>query len=84
MTSALEAVGRWAPDAVLLDVCLGEESGFDVARALTGMRPELAVLLVSADDTYESSERVGSSGARGFVPKGRLVRTDLGTFWGAT
>jgi DNA-binding NarL/FixJ family response regulator len=80
MTSALEALGRLAPDAVLLDVCLGEESGFDVARALTGMRPEVAVLLVSADDT--SSERVRWSGARGFVLKARLVRTDLGTFWG--
>jgi DNA-binding NarL/FixJ family response regulator len=81
MTSALEAVGRCVPDAVLLDVCLGVESGFDVARALTGMRPELAVLLVSADDKYEFSERVRGSGARGFVLKTRLVRTDLGTFW---
>jgi DNA-binding NarL/FixJ family response regulator len=50
MTSALEAVGRCAPDAVLLDVCLGEESGFDVAHALTGVAPDLAVPPVSADD----------------------------------
>jgi DNA-binding NarL/FixJ family response regulator len=81
MASALEALGRFTPDAVLLDICLGEESGFDVARALTGMRPELAVL-VSADDKYECSERVRWCGARGFVLKARLVRTDLGTFWG--
>jgi hypothetical protein len=39
------------------------------------------VLLVSADSKYESSERVRWSGARGFVLKARLVRTDLGTFW---
>jgi hypothetical protein len=35
---------------VALDVRLGDESGFDVARALTATRPGLAVVLVSAVD----------------------------------
>jgi DNA-binding NarL/FixJ family response regulator len=82
MATAMEALERCGPDAVLLDVCLGEESGFDVARALTGMRPDVAVLLVSSDDAYRSNERVLRCGARGFVLKARLVKTDLGTFWG--
>jgi DNA-binding NarL/FixJ family response regulator len=58
LATALAAPGRYVPDAVLLDVCLGKESGFDVARALTGARPGLAVLLVSADAGYEYHERV--------------------------
>jgi DNA-binding NarL/FixJ family response regulator len=82
MATALEAVERSVPDAVLLDVRLGEESGFDVARALIGRQPELAVLLMSADKEHESSEGVRRCGARGFVLKGRLVKTDLGTYWG--
>jgi DNA-binding NarL/FixJ family response regulator len=82
MDTALEALERSLPDAVLLDIGLGEESGFDVARALTRLRPELAVLLVSADNEYEFSERVGWSGARGFLLKTRLVIADLATFWG--
>jgi DNA-binding NarL/FixJ family response regulator len=82
MDSALEALERCLPDAVLLDIGLGEESGFDVARALTRLRPELAVLLVSADNEHEFSERVGWSGARGFLLKTRLVMADLGAFWG--
>jgi DNA-binding NarL/FixJ family response regulator len=82
MDSALEALERCGPDAVLLDIGLGEESGFDVARALTRLRPDVAVLLVSADDAHELSERVSWSGARGFLPKTRLVKADLGRFWG--
>jgi DNA-binding NarL/FixJ family response regulator len=82
MATALEALERDVPDAVLLDISLGEESGFDVARALTVRQPELAVVLVSADQAHESSECVQRCGARGFVLKGRLVKTDLGTYWG--
>ena len=81
VVTALEALGRCAPDAVLLDVGLGEESGFDVARALTDARPGLAVVLVSADDGYACCALVRESGACGFVPKARLVDADLGTMW---
>ena len=81
VATAMEALRRCVPDAVLLDVCLGEESGFDVARALTGVAPDLAVLLVSADDRYTCRESVRDCGARGFVLKARLVDADLGTFW---
>ena len=69
------------PDAVLLDVCLGKESGFDVARVLTGLRPGLPVLLASSDDRYGDDTRVRECGACGFVSKSRLVDTDLGTLW---
>ena len=79
--TAMEALRRLAPDAVLLDVCLGEESGYDVARALTGAAPDVAVLLVSADERWVCRESVRECGARGFVLKSRLVDADLGTFW---
>jgi DNA-binding NarL/FixJ family response regulator len=81
LATALEALRRAVPDAVLLDVCLGKESGFDVARALTRALPGLPVVLVSADAHYECVERVRECGARGFVLKTRLVHTDLDTFW---
>ena len=74
LITALAAFQQCEPDAVLLDVCLGHESGFDVARVLTGLRPGLAVLLVSTDDRYEDDEaRVQECGARGFVLKSRLA-----------
>jgi DNA-binding NarL/FixJ family response regulator len=76
--SALDLVTRVAPDAVLLDVRLGDESGLDVARTLTGARPDLAVLLVSTDEELEGLDCVGECGARGFVAKRRLADVDLG------
>ena len=79
--TAMEALRRCVPDAVLLDVCLGEESGFDVARARTGAAPDVAVLLVSADERWVCRESVRECGARGFVLKAHLVDADLGTFW---
>jgi DNA-binding NarL/FixJ family response regulator len=78
--SALEAVERHAPEAVLLDVRLGSDDGFAVCRELTHAQPGLSVVLAS-DDEYEQSELVAGCGARGFVRKSRLPDTDLGQFW---
>jgi DNA-binding NarL/FixJ family response regulator len=79
--SALDGVERFAPEAVLLDVRLGDDDGFEVCRRLTRTRPELAVLLVSTDEYGQDGELAASCGARGFVSKLRLLETDFGEFW---
>ena len=79
--SALDAVERFAPQAVLMDVRLGEDDGFEVCRRLTRTRPELAVVLASTGDYEHCHELLASSGARGFVSKTKLVDTDFGQFW---
>jgi DNA-binding NarL/FixJ family response regulator len=79
--SALEAAGRLAPDAVLLDVRLGSDSGHAVARALAELEHPPAVLLVSVHDEGDEDERAAACGARGFLPKARLAVTDLGRYW---
>jgi DNA-binding NarL/FixJ family response regulator len=75
--SGLEAAERVAPEAVLLDVRLPDGDGFDVCHALTRRDPELAVLLVSADEPHRDSGRIRDCGARGFLPKARLTSSDL-------
>ena len=80
---AIEAAEQLAPDAVLLDVHLPDGCGFEVSAVLTGARPELAVLLVSADDPPPPDRRVEACGARGFVPKCCLAATPLERFWRA-
>ena len=77
-----EAVARLAPDGVLLDVCLGAESGLDVAHTLTRARPTLAVLLVSVDPVDASARRLRECGARAFLLKSDLAATDLSGVWG--
>ena len=79
--SALDAVQRYAPEAVLLDVGLGYDDGFDVCRRLTRARPALAVLLTSTGDHDQCDGLVASRGARGFISKARLLDTDFGQFW---
>jgi DNA-binding NarL/FixJ family response regulator len=81
--AALEALEHAEPDAVMLDVGLGEESGFDVSRALVAARPGLAVLLVSIDRTDITPERVRASGACAFVQKTQLLGADLAALWQA-
>ena len=79
--SALDAVERFAPQAVLLDIRLGDDDGFEVCRRLLRARPGLAVLLASTGDYDQDRERVASSGARGFISKTKLLETDFGQFW---
>ena len=81
--AAIAAAESLAPDAVLLDICLGEDSGFDVACALTQARPDLAVLLVSSIDYRRCEKLVGDCGARGFVLKSDLACAELADFWPA-
>ena len=79
--TALSAVRRLRPDAVLLDVHLPDMDGFAVAAALGLERPAPRVVLTSADE----DERVGSllrrSGALGFVAKAALANAQLGSLW---
>jgi DNA-binding NarL/FixJ family response regulator len=77
--SALHAVERHAPHAVLLDVRLGDDDGFEVCNLLMRSRPELAVLLASGDE--QNSEQIRRCGACGFVRKSRLLQIDFGQFW---
>jgi CheY-like chemotaxis protein len=70
---ALRLAEQHLPDVVLLDVELGQESGFDVAERLT----ELAgwhgrVVLISAHPRGDFVDLLETSPAIGFVPKSRL------------
>jgi two-component system response regulator EvgA len=76
-TSGLRTAEHIAPDAVLLDIGLPDGNGFDLCHALTQRNPELAVLLVSANEPHDHRERARECGARGFLLKSRLASEDL-------
>jgi two-component system chemotaxis response regulator CheY len=81
--AAIDAAERLSPDAVLLDVCLGKDSGFDVACAMTEACPSLAVLLVSSIDYRDCHVLLRECGACGFVLKSELACADLAAYWPA-
>ena len=75
---ALRRSGELRPDVVLVDIDLGPESGFDVARqfaVLDGQAPR--VILIS---TYQESDfggLVSESPAVGFVSKAELSQAAI-------
>lgn len=79
--TAIDAALRLQPDAVLLDMHLGDESGFQVAWEMSRACPQAAILLVSNQDYGHCRERLRFCGARGFLIKSRLASVELAAFW---
>ena len=76
-TSSAEAVRQTAllrPEVVLVDIALGEENGFDVARRLADEFPELAlrIVMISTRSEEDYVDLIEASPVVGFVPKSRL------------
>ncbi|HWD72357.1 MAG TPA: response regulator [Actinomycetota bacterium] len=63
-----------SPDIVLVDIVLGSESGFDLARKLTAATgsPRPAVILISTHSEEDFADLIAASPAIGFLPKWKL------------
>jgi DNA-binding NarL/FixJ family response regulator len=76
-TSSAEALQRAQelhPDVTLLDIDLGPESGFDVARRLhheTSLDPT-RVILISTHSEQDYADLIAASPTAGFLPKSGL------------
>jgi DNA-binding NarL/FixJ family response regulator len=64
---ALRLEDELRPDVVLVDIRLGDESGFELARRLSAK-----VILISTHAQSEYVEEIAASPAAGFVPKTQL------------
>ena len=76
-TSSAEAVRQvreLAPDVALIDIGLGEESGFDLAEDLHADpdRPCPSIILISTRDEREFADLIEASPAVGFLAKSEL------------
>ncbi|MEI6712421.1 MAG: sigma-54 dependent transcriptional regulator [Verrucomicrobiota bacterium] len=67
--SGLEAVRKWRPDLVLLDLGLPDASGMDVLRTLRQDAPKVEVLILTANDTLANAIESIKLGAFHFVGK---------------
>ncbi|AYJ48387.1 response regulator [Rhodococcus sp. P1Y] len=73
LAGAVETADLVHPDLVLVDIDLGDESGFDVVEALhAASAPVPAIILVSTHDADDFADLVESSSAIGFLPKFEL------------
>jgi DNA-binding NarL/FixJ family response regulator len=70
---ALERIRDLRPDVVLVDIDLGDESGFDVARRLAaGADPAPSLIIISSHDGDDFEDLLRASPALGFVSKSSL------------
>ncbi len=72
------------PDLILVDIGLGDESGFDLARLLA--RDDLAaeVILISTGAEADYAELIDDSPAAGFLPKSDLSLHGISRLLGHT
>ena len=77
IAGALRQARALRPDVILVDIGLGEESGFDLARLLAadgqdGQRVRADVILISAQAETDYTDMIAESPAGGFLPKSEL------------
>jgi CheY-like chemotaxis protein len=71
---AARQVRELAPDVALIDIGLGEESGFDLAEHLHADpdRPCPSIILISTRDEREFADLIEASPAVGFLAKSEM------------
>jgi DNA-binding NarL/FixJ family response regulator len=83
---ALRQARALRPDVILVDIGLGDESGFDLARLLArdGQGGSAEVILISARAETDYAELIAESPAAGFLPKPELSARAIGRILGRT
>jgi CheY-like chemotaxis protein len=74
---ALAAAPGLRPDAALVDLTLPGMSGYETARRLRALIPDLRVILMSAEEDPIFGETAAASGAHGFIAKRALRAATL-------
>lgn len=69
---ALQLVGELQPDVGLVDIDLGPESGFDLARRLANETSLHRVILISTHSEADFADLIAESPAIGFLSKSQL------------
>ena len=69
---AIRLVTELRPDVTLVDIDLGDEDGFDLARRLHAISGASKVILVSTHAEEDLAHLIEGSPALGFIAKARL------------
>jgi DNA-binding NarL/FixJ family response regulator len=83
---ALRQARALRPDVILVDIGLGGESGFDLARLLArdGDGGSATVILISMSAEADYADLIAESPAAGFLPKSELSARGIGRILGHT
>lgn len=67
--TALAEAAKQQPDAVVLDISLGNRIGLDLIREISALVPAVRILILSMHDQSLYAERALRAGAHGYVMK---------------
>jgi CheY-like chemotaxis protein len=86
IAGALRQARALRPDVILVDIGLGDESGFDLARLLAqdGQGGGAEVILISTGAEADYAELIAESPAAGFLAKAELSVRGIGRILGHT
>jgi DNA-binding NarL/FixJ family response regulator len=77
-TEAIRLASELRPDVTLVDIDLGEEDGFELARRLSlASGAATRVILVSTHSEQDLGELIAASPALGFIQKTRLSASTI-------
>jgi CheY-like chemotaxis protein len=83
IAEALQQARALRPDLILVDIGLGSESGFTLARLLTGDGQRATdVILISTGAEADYAELIAESPAAGFLAKAELSASRIGLILG--
>lgn len=71
--AAVRIAGAVRPDVVLMDLNLGDSSGVDATREITGALPDTRVLVLSASGEHADVLEAVKAGASGYLVKSASV-----------
>lgn len=80
---AVQRVRALRPDVVLIDIRLGQESGFDAVRHLAGDGQSAALIMLPTYAAADYADLIAESPAAGFLPKAELSAAAIGRILGA-
>jgi DNA-binding NarL/FixJ family response regulator len=71
--SLLASVETLSPDIILLDISLGDMTGFDVAKRLKSIAPAVKVIFLSVHETPDFVRAAFDLGGFGYVFKSQIT-----------
>jgi len=80
---AVEQVRTLRPDVVLIDIRLGEESGFEAARQLARSTQAGTLIMISSYAENDYADLIADSPAAGFLAKAELSGAAIRRILGA-
>ena len=82
IAEALRQARLLQPDLILVDIGLGSESGFTLARLLAGNGQGADVILISTGAEADYADLIAESPAAGFLAKSELSASGIGRILG--